>query len=356
MGYSVARSHPARDRATVLSLWERNLCTASADRYDWLYGSGAAEGWLIRPDEEGRAVGSVGLMSRIFRVRGERRRVGQAIDLNVAPEHRTVGPAITMLRTATDAARADGMAWIYGVSNPGATRVQKRLGYRVLGPLGRWVCPLRLGPALRRRVTHPWLRPLASPFFNPLLRLKTMARPRLQDSGLRLETVEVFDRRFDDLAGAYDRPTIVGERTSDYLNWRFRDGPDFEHRVFCLVQEGSGGDGRIVAYIVHHRRGPLVYIGDFFFTDPEHLELLVNEFIRRMHDDAAEAVTTVFFGDSRVQRRLLGLGFLKVPTERTVVLGALDAGQGTAARRREELLLRSPDSWFLTQADIDSDR
>jgi hypothetical protein len=361
MAYSVAPTHTDSDRARMLALWERNLSFASPGRYDWLYASGVADGWLIQPGDE-EAVGSVGLMSRTFWIRGESRAVGQAIDLNVNREHRTVGPAITLMRKARDTARAKGMDWIYGVSNPGATRlVEQRLGYRQLGPLERWVCPLRVGPSLGARMTRAWLGKLASPMLDPLLFMRTLGRPRLRDPERRVESTDGFDPRFDDLGrrAAAILP-ILGERTSAYLSWRFRDGPEFEHHTLCLVKNGGGhaegaerapAGGPIAAYIVYHRRGGLVYVGDFLFTDLDDFTLLMNEFIRRMHRERAEAVTTVFFGHPGLRRRLRRLGFWRIQTERSVVLNTL--GVETSP---ETAMLQEPDSWFFTQADIDSDR
>jgi glyoxylase-like metal-dependent hydrolase (beta-lactamase superfamily II) len=117
------------------------------------------------------------------------------------------------------------------------------------------------------------------------------------------------------------------------------------------AERGAPAGGSLAAYIVYHRRGGLVYVGDFLFTDLDDFTLLMNEFIRRMHRERAEAVTTVFFGHPGLRRRLQRLGFWRIQTERSVVLNTL--GVETSP---ETAVLHEPDSWFFTQADIDSDR
>src|SRR5438093_13517410 len=95
----VVTDHEA-NREQILALWQRNLPLATAERYRWLYENGRATSWLAAT-ETGDIVGATGLMSRTMKLQERLCRVGQAIDLNVNAEHRTIGPALKLQRAVT---------------------------------------------------------------------------------------------------------------------------------------------------------------------------------------------------------------------------------------------------------------
>src|SRR5260221_2980409 len=101
MDYLITPDAPC-DRSTILELWGRNLPTAAAGRYAWMYEAGPAQSWLART-ADGAVVGSTGLMAREMKFGLTRCRVGQAIDLNVDSDHRTGGPALKLQRAVVAA-------------------------------------------------------------------------------------------------------------------------------------------------------------------------------------------------------------------------------------------------------------
>lgn len=341
MSYTVIPSDLKRDRDRILELWQKNLFHADPPRYTWLYETGTATGWIVDGGEEG-AVGSAGVMQRRFRAFGEDARAGQAVDLNVAPNHRTVGPAMLLQRATIAAVKQRQVDWLYAISNHGAELVQRRVGYRVLAPLERWVRPLHVGNSLRNRLNSPLLRAIAPAIANPLLFLRSAISFRPRRRKVRFETSDHFDDRFDLLWEiASPRHAVIGERTSTYLNWRFCQRPGFRHKVFCMSCEE-----RMLAYLVYHHREGIVHVGDFFSLNPPDLGRLLGEFVHQMRRKRVEAVATVFMGSDWVRRLLKKQGFWRTSTDRNALIY-------TDSERFAPLL--DVRAWYLTQADMDGD-
>jgi len=360
--YAVLPADVERDAETIRQLWQHNLPEVSPQRYDWLYRSGAAEAWLLH-GPGGHVVGSTGLMRRRLKVFGDLRPAGQAVDLNVDRAHRFATPAL-MLQRAVTAAVGDGRAdAIYGFANTKSAALLRRAGYRPLGELQRWVKPLWMGPSLRARYGKGTLWNLSADLALRLLGWASPETYRYRRGPVRIEVIEQFDERFDALwAVASPRFPIVGERTADYLRWRFTQSPDAPYEVLGLC------DGRqsLQAYLVYRRHGAYVYLSDFFGAEPGACCRLLAELLRRARREGAEAVATFWLGPARMAQTLRRFGFRRRPSGLTTVLAvtgktsevlktsevscAASGGPGVDPDRRFD-----PESWYLTAADLDVD-
>ena len=346
MTYAICESAGRTDRESILELWRASLPEASPPRYAWLYEFGPATAQLLHAPD-GRLVGSIGLMRRTFRMFGETVAAGQSIDLNVQREHRMAGPALKLGRALTDVVARKELAMVYGFPNLSSEPVMKRLGYRAVGNLERWVRPLSLAPVLRYRAWPEALARAAALVGDPLLRLRCPERSYPIPAGFRVESSTRFDYRFDRLWEAVGPQwPILGERTSAYLHWRFSRCPDVRHRVLCLFD----GRGEMVAYLVWSRRDGTASINDFLFLDVTHFEVLLAEFLCLMRRERAEVITTVHFGRPQIGAVLARLGFWLRPSRwRAMIYPSSHLGNGGDDPR----LLA--ENWHMTRADVDTD-
>jgi len=344
--YAVLSADVEQDAETIRQLWQRNLPEVSPQRYDWLYRSGPAEAWLLRgPD--GDVVGSTGLMWRRLKLFGELRPAGQAVDLNVDRAHRFATPAL-MLQRAVTAAAHDGRAdVIYGFANTQSAALLRRAGYRPLGELQRWVRPLWMGPSLRARYGRG---PLWNRGAGMALRLLGWASPetyRYRRGPGRVEVIEQFDERFDALwAAASPRLPIVGERTADYLRWRFTQSPDAPYEVLGLYDARQS----LLGYLVYRRHGEYVFLSDFFGAEPGACCRLLAELLRRARREGAEAVATFWLGPARVAQILRRFGFRRRRSGLSTLVCAGPKRPGVDPARCFD-----PENWYLTAADLDVD-
>ncbi len=291
-------------REPLLDLWHRNLPGASRDRFEWLYGTGRAEGLLLG---ERHAIGAAGLMHRRFAIEGKVIDGGAAIDLNVEECQRTVGPAMMLARAVIQLAEDNRLSCLYGFPIPRAAGVLKRCGYRQLGEVSNWTKPLRSESRLRGVLRSALAAKLASPLVDLALRW------RLSDSAHRLpqqvviETPESFDERFDRMwRTAARRFGVLGERSAEYLRWRFTKCPELKYECFALA--GRGG-GELLGYIVWYRSDESVCIADLLAADHATTELLLAEFTRQARRLRADAIRMACFGPPRLYSQLESAGF-----------------------------------------------
>lgn len=343
MNYTITPADPAAAREAILELWRRNLPDASADRYPWLYETGLARGFVLRSNE-GEPLGAAGLMRRDFLAFGQPLQAGQAIDLNVDREHRTVGPALGLQRAVVGAVNSGEIRLAYAFPNPLSEPVLRRIGYRPLGDLQRWVKILSCRAVFRHWGWPNWLCRTAAAFADPLLRRSPAARSVRRATEVRVAEVESFDDRFDRLwRRAASRFPILGRRDSAYLTWRFSRCPDQRYRTLVLAEAG----GELAGYAVFGQRDDSMHLADLLVADREHLDPLLAAFLRLAWRERAETAVMLYFGNPTVCEALRRFGFWQRPSGRKTMVYAKDPALPEAASR--------PDSWHLTGADIDTD-
>jgi hypothetical protein len=347
MSYSICPSDPAEDHESILDLWQRNLPSASAERYTWLYEAGPATGLLLHA-EGAQVIGSSGLMRRQLCAFGERLPAGQAIDLNVDHDHRTIGPALKLQRAVVDAVSRGELGLVYSFPNRQSEAVLRRIGYKVLGEVQRWLKPLSCRIALRRPSWPQLLPKVVAPLVDPLWRLKSRDMFYRRPPGLCVEQPDGFDARFDRLWQKASRQfPILGERTSEYLRWRFARSPEGPFDTLALVDPA----GELCGYVIYRRHQDTIIVGDFLFADLDHLKPLLAQFLRLMWRQHADAVVIVCLASAPVRKVLERFGFWQRPSCWKAMIYADPQHAGDRAEQWLEA-----DNWFFTRADMDTDQ
>lgn len=317
-------------REPLLELWRRNLPGASTSRFRWLYESGRAEAFLLG---EPHPIGSAGCLSRRFAVQREVVEGGAAIDLNVDERQRSMGPALTLARAVTQAADQKGFACLYGLPIPSAAAVLKRVGYRQIGQLSNWTKLLHSEPTLRGVLRSRLAARFAAPLVDAVLQW-TASAPRQIPADVISESVSVFDGRFDRLwRRAMQWFGVIGERTANFLTWRFLECPDVGYEIFTVSRAGE-----LLGYVVWSRAGKSVSIADLL-CEPDATEWLLAEFTRLVRHQRADAIRLSCFGPPELYQQLQSAGFSRRQDSTTVLV-------------RTSM---STDGWYLTMADHDAD-
>lgn len=259
--YTVHEADVARDRDAVLALWRGNLGQDAhmAAKYDWFYRDSPAGPpllLLLRHEASGDWVGVAGAGPRRFRHGGADRRAGVLVDLAVLPEHRSLGPALTLQQAMLERglARFD---LLYGFPNPKAVPVFKRVGYGALGTLARMARVLRHGPYVRRRL--PALPSVLALPAGLLLDLADRVRLALPGRGLRGQWSAQTPPELDALwAGSDHGSGPVAVRDAAFARWRFDACPlvGTEH---LLVRDRAGAAR---AWFACQRRDGALHVAD----------------------------------------------------------------------------------------------
>jgi hypothetical protein len=347
MKYSVSAIDPQFLGEEILALWSRNLPQATFERFSWLYGrTAASQAWVLH-DQHHEPIGSAGLMPRQMSLCGQQSSCGGAIDLNVDRAHRTVGPALALQRTLVEDAARLLIPLIYALPSPNAVPVMRRLGYVAIGEMRRWAKPLRTERKLRKMLKTRLLSAPASFIADRWLALTSSERGFALPEGWTFEQSAGFNSGFDELwnrsRGLF---AVLGERSSAYLNWRYRDYPDCVPRPYALRDER----GRLRGYAVINLNEGLANVSDLWFEDDRSLPLVIGSLLQTGREQEWATVSFPVLAGRRVTDVLTQFGLTPRDDVRHV-FAWLSRTFDAAARRA----IVDGSNWYLTKADSDTD-
>lgn len=254
--YSVEEADLVQDRERIIDLWSRNLPSHTAEehraRFDWHYAGNPLPGrrlFLAHHRPSDRIIGTSGLGIRQLFLNGTETIGGIAIDFAVDEGHRTLQPAIYLARAITKTI-GSGVDFVYSLPNFNARPVFKRLGYTEVAPFRRFVKVLDSTVFLRR---NPRLSSVA-----PVVGLPANAARKVSDAFRRgfanaLEAKELAwsDPRINSLWESMgSSESIVGDRRSPYLDWRFAQCPLHDHELVGFIEPSRS---EMVGYAVVYR-------------------------------------------------------------------------------------------------------
>lgn len=241
----VARDGDAvADREAALAVWRGNLGqdTRMTAKYDWFYLRAPAGAPLLQLLMHAGTEAPVGICAagrrRMLRA-GVPQRAGVLVDLAVAPEHRSLGPALILQQGLFAAGRRE-LDLLYGFPNPKAAPVFKRIGYRHLAEMVRHARVVRHAPYLRRRL--PKLPAFAAAPLGALIDLATRLRDAWRHARTRRLRAAWHDRvpDIDALWASSPKPdALTALRDAAHLRWRFDEAPaidgiaPFRHLLLC---------------------------------------------------------------------------------------------------------------------------
>jgi len=313
--YAVRPADIVRDQGTVLGLWQQGFPAPNQQRikYDWCYGPtpvGVGRLYLLAHGVDGEVIGVQGIVPRRWLDQGETKAAGICADLLVDKNHRSIGPALSLVRQVIEIEQnLPDVEFLYGFPNPKSEALYRRAGYTKWGEITRYARPLRL---------HVWLARKAIPALlaRALGKVNDVAfQLRLKLSNIqgaqhwRCVPANAFDSRFDAL---WSRVTKIAEsmviRDSEFLQWRF--GNNFAGQTQVMVLEAR--DGQIDGYVVFVVSSDnMVSILDFLAVDNDKaLPAMLKLFLRAMYDKGYVGVMLEFAGPKPISNVLMRSGFL----------------------------------------------
>ena len=344
MNYSVTRTDLGKEKNDIVLLWGRNFPDLPQERYDWIYQKnpcGKALSWAARETGSGSLIGSASLFPRKMNLNGKTVTVGIAGDFAVNQEHRGSNVAIKLQRAVAASMTENDFGLIYGISNRKSEPVQRRVGYVSLGKMDRWAKPLKTAKYFKASPFHELVsRPLD--FIMKNLSKETRCRTA---EGYTVQNLDSFDQRFDQLWKRASRQfKIVGERSRDYLNWRYGESPHRRYHIFSLIREDNQ---ELCGYVVYYLQNDAGFIVDISFLDfGSGLDGLLSEFILYLRGLNVESISILLFGCRPLAEKLRSFGFV-LRGEESRILVYLDKNSPHA-----EFVLNT-ENWFLLEGDRD---
>ncbi len=344
--YSTEEADLTQAAPVIQDLWARNLIghdqrSAESKLSRGYVNNPAGRGSVVLLIGEGlsAAQGAQGLHPRSFQI-GSRpvRAIGLA-DYVVDVEHRTLGPALMLLRRS-DRIGADRFDLTYGLPNEKAEPVFSRAGMKCLGALLRFAKPLGARERLTRYMPPAVARSIA-PVVDGALGVGDLVRGAGAEMRLECRPVTWDDPLFDELWEQRPASLLLAERSGAMLRWRFAADADTPWRV-CAARDSRG---TVRGYVVWRSTGVFTTVGDFFTSAPEvltsSLMLAFSQFARRA---GMQVISVDFFGRSAVAEQLRQAGMVQRPNRLSVFVGSQTSAE-----------FQSPECWYLTDFDNDAD-
>ena len=342
--YSVITTIAADVGDTMVRLWRRNFDSLSEEQAEkklqQFYlrnpaGSGAV--FLLRHDQSNEDVGIQTIVARRFVGRAGLLSVGCLADFAVDISHRSLGPALQLVRTSVAQCSADHSI-LYGFPNPKSEAILRRAGLSPFLNMTRYVAVLRSRYYLERHWTSRLLG-AASWFVDIGLmlvewaRVYRYARSIVWDDTTADEDIESIWR------SATQGNCLLSDRSLAMLRWRFEasgsDSWKFEVARDRLTSKPLG-------YVVWQSRNGVVIVGDYLCADPERQTLsLMVSFLRIARQAGCNAISLEHGGSAAVAAALIGAGFHSRDCNPLYMWGG-DA-------------LSQESNWYFTSFDRDTD-
>jgi hypothetical protein len=254
----------AADRSAVIlayeSAWasDTNPSVELGARCDWLYaGNPAGQAQLLRlRSSTNESVGMVAVVPRRFWLGDSSFTLGLLCDFIVHRSHRTLMPALLLQRTAREVADKV-FGGTYAIPNDKSLPVIRRLGHNLVEQRPRLARIMKSRAYLARRSAAlarvaGWPLDIAAAGWDYLV---AATQPRLHADWLT-----TFDDRFDDLWHRRPPSTCLGERSSQFLRWRFASEPDRHNFTIGVFDRRIG---QLMAYCVGTQTDRVFEMRDF---------------------------------------------------------------------------------------------
>ncbi len=349
MEYCIIKADLKRDRENIFAVWEKNDPGVLKDKFDWIYQdnpAGRAHVWMIRHDPCGEYVGVTAIFCRNFTVNGSLLIGGIAGDLLVNSEHRAAGPALMLQRAASLAIKEGAVDFIYGFPNKAAEPILKRIGYVLLGDRVRLVKVLRTAWYISQLTGSQYSGMFLGPLADLALRVASREVWRLADKEYFCEEVQEFDGRFERLWKDADfECPIVGERSREYLQWKFVGNVRIENKILAVFDAGRQN---VEGYLIYRHQGDSIEIRDFLIaSNSRALNVLIACLFCRARSSRVTSIELALLRSSKVHAMLRKFGFIERKDPHHIYLRCSD--------RVTKLFpaIWDPEAWCLFQSDDD---
>ena len=334
--YSVIEADVQNNRDDILAILIKNLDGPSTNRYVWNYNQcpyGPAHCWLAKHEESNTFIGTAALFPRVILVKGNPEYAAIAGDFAVDIQHRNLRPALALQKEIQSKIHDTKFKFIYGLPNKQAKGILLRIGYKKIGRLTHFIKPLR-SEYQHNKYIHPFLQLKIFRMTVDIL-IKNFSKEKRYKTTLNYSiiTPEYFDDRFDVFwKNVSKHITIIGERTSVFLNWRYIHLPEKKYKIFCLLDEHND----IIGYIVYYLENNMCYIMDMLFEpSTEVISMILAEFSRFIRMKGAGSISVDYLGGSLLESELHEFNFLPIENEADLIMYSPDMADITDLCKKE---------------------
>jgi malonyl CoA-acyl carrier protein transacylase len=308
--YTIIPANLLENKQDIIALWKRNFQSVKEERYVWIYENnplGPATCLLAKDMKQDSIVGATATFPRRVLINGKYYTAGLGGDFAVNKEHRVLAPALLLQNAAISNCNEGKFDFLYGFLNKESEAVNLMLGHKMFDVL-RMTKPLRSYYYLEKNLNFRAVAKMISKPIDLAIKIFSKETRYKRHDGLITEILSSFDGRFDKLwERVSTRFTIIGERSSSYLNWRYVRSPHNSHYIFALTGEDSRN---LLGYIVFHIVKNRTNIDDILCLDMnETLDSLLPQFLLFQREEGIDSVSISYTGTQLFVKKLQEFGF-----------------------------------------------
>jgi predicted N-acetyltransferase YhbS len=338
MAYSVLQADIDKDQEILTQLLQRNFGFAPEARFEWIYKnspSGYPTCLLLQHTETGTIVGSLSLFPRTISIDGKSVQALITGDLVVDKEHRAIGPALKLVKSAMSMCNQNISGILFGISNANSYVVVQRSGFEILDDICEMTLVLSTYSYIRRLIPFSFIARPLSFLLDFALRVRDKGIFKRSKRNYAIDFPRSFNERFDELWEKQSKKySFIGERSSRFLEWRFNQSPYHEYKVFTLAYPKEMS---FLGYVVFYVDGKKIYVADLGFDGTEKsFTELISSFSLYQRGQGAESVSLSIASQPELINLLRHMGYsirskerkflIYVPAELKAILKSIKNG------------------------------
>lgn len=348
MEYEVFEKEGGEEYSKALGLWLKvfNSPRKFEEKCSWYYEpeKNRSKIYFLQRKGDYEVLGAIGSVEREFEGKYGKTSLGFCSDFAIDEKHRTLGPAILLLKNFV-ASRGESSDILFGFPNNRAVGAMCRAGFTVLSEVSRYALILNYKYYIDKSRFSSLLIPL-SLLLNLVVRSYLKIITSIQYSGYVFNEITEVGDSFDELWRDWIEQCdlYTGKRDKEYLAWRFLDNPANNYRIFRLSKKNSG---QLVGYAVirQNEEGHWTVFDFFALPEGKALEGLLLHLASKAIGEGALSLTLEFLGSGKIRDRIRKLRFIERPSERRVVIRPR-VNKGDVAS-----YYLNADNWYITSAD-----
>jgi len=319
--YTIIEANVEIDKEDILPILKRNLEVASSQRYDWNYENcphGNARCWLAKCEQSNSAVGSAALFPRKLFINGEPTYAAIAGDFAIDERHRAYGPALKLQREIQSRASDTGFRFIYGAPNDLSRMFFLRIGYKEIGKFKRYIKLIKTEKVPKEYLPPILQHKIVSKMVDLVTSIISKEQRYKKNFKYSVEMPEFFDERFDIFwKKASKQFNIIGERTTNFLNWRYKQSSSQEYKIFCILDDEKD----IAGYLVYFLKDNICHVVDMLFiTSEDVLNSLLAEFSLYARANEMGSIVIRYLGNRLFEKKLKEFNFFMTKKEEANVV------------------------------------
>ena len=330
-----------------IQLWKNNLKNISDSRYNWFYEENpyAVPLTVLAKAENDSVVGSCSLYARDLIGNNSVMRIGIASDFAINEKHRVYGPALKMQRLLVEEGLKQNFDLLFAFPNNNSRALFQRVGYKKLGAINNGVKVLKSKRWISRKVSNKLISTLISLFVDWSFWVFDHVVYLLNGSGYRVEsgfaTADDYDGLWERAKNNYP---IVGEKSAQYLKWRYVDNPSKEYNFFNVYNKQR----ELKGFVVYSIANTQVTLEELFVESPSlKIGFLLSKFILFVRKQKADQINFGYLGFPSVLNEFKKhLFFIKPENRFCLILPSTD-------HTADSTKLFNTNNWFLFESEMD---